>query len=154
MRRGLCILIGAVSGVMVSAGPLAAGEKDAFSNASLAGSYVYSNSSDGVASFGVIAFDGEGGVNLDIRINAPQADGQRTTIAAQGSGRFSVSPNGIGTADITISNGPMARLDYDFIIVDADDGLAEEVFAVLRTGGVNNQLVHPTWSRRSGADKD
>ena len=84
----------------------------------------------------------------------PQADGQRTTIAAQGSGRFSVSPNGIGTADITISNGPMARLDYDFIIVDADDGLAEEVFAVLRTGGVNNQLVHPTWSRRSGAGKD
>ncbi|WP_395689745.1 hypothetical protein [Aestuariivirga sp.] len=154
MGRCFGWVIGAVSGVMVWAGPLAAGEEAAFSNASLAGSYVYSNTNDGVASFGVIAFDGQGRVDLDIRINAPQADGQRTTIAAQGSGRFSVDAKGIGSADISMTKGPMGRLDYDFIIVEADDGLARKVFAVLRTGGVNNQLVHPTWTRRDDARPD
>ena len=144
-------MVSAVSGAVMSLGVAVAGEDVVFSSASLSGSYVYSNSTDGVASFGIIDFDGKGGVTLDIRINARQSEGQRATTEAQGSGIFSVNGEGIGSAEIAMTNGPTPRLDYDFVIVAADDGVAEEVLAVLRSGGVNGQLVQPSWKRRTNA---
>lgn len=154
MTRLFGMMIGAVLGVMMSAHPALADDAAVFSNASLSGSYVYSNSTDGVASFGIITFDGKGQVEIDLRINAPQPGGQRGTVSAQGSGTFSVQPNGIGTASLTMSAGPMAKLDYDFMIVDVEDGVADDVTAVLRSGGVNGQLVQPTWTRRSMVTED
>ena len=145
------LMVGAIAGAMMSLGVAVADQDAVFSTESLSGSYVYSNSTDGVASFGVIDFDGKGGVTLDIRINARQPEGQRATIEAQGSGIFSVNAEGIGTAEIVMTSGPMPRLDYDFVIIAADDGVAEEVLAVLRNGGVNGQLVQPSWKRRTNA---
>lgn len=151
MSRWFGLMEGAVCGAVISMGAAVAGEDLAFSTASLSGSYVYSNSADGVASFGIINFDGKGGVTLDIRINARQAEGQRATIEARGSGVFSVNSQGIGSAEIAMTKGPMPRLDYDFLIVAAENGVAEEVLAVLRSGGVNGQLVQPSWKRRANA---
>lgn len=154
MSRWSGLMVGAVSGAVISVSGAVAGEDVVFSAASLSGSYVYSNSTDGVASFGIIDFDGKGGVTLDIRINTRQSGGQRATIEAQGSGVFSVNSQGIGSAEIAMTKGPMPRLDYDFVIVAADDGVAEEVLAVLRSGGVNAQLVQPSWKRRTNAAAD
>jgi len=144
-------MVGTVSGAVMALGGAAANEDVVFSAESLSGSYVYSNSTDGVASFGIIDFDGKGSLTIDIRINALQPGGQRATIEARGSGSFSINAEGIGAASIVMTNGPMQRLDYDFVIVDANGGLAEEVYAVLRSGGVTGQLVQPTWKRRSNA---
>lgn len=151
MSRWFGSMVGAASGAVMYMGGAVANEDVVLSAASLTGRYVYSNSSDGVASFGIIDFDGKGGVTIDIRINTRQPGGQRATIEAQGSGTFSVNAEGIGGAEIVMTNGPMQRLDYDFVIVDADDGVAEEVLAVLRSGGVNGQLVQPSWKRRANA---
>jgi hypothetical protein len=149
MKSWLGVVVGGALGIAMALGTALADGKAVFSTASLSGSYIYSNSSDDVASLGIINFDGRGGVTLDIRISARQADGRRATVSAQGSGTFSVDVQGIGSAEIAMTKGPAPQLDFDFVIVDTADGVAEHVSALLRSGGVNGQLVQPSWTRRS-----
>jgi hypothetical protein len=133
---------------------LAEPETTAFTDRSLAGTYVYRNTAQNVASFGVIYFDGAGNLNLKLLINAPSTGGERTTVSAMGVGSYRVEPNGMGEATVEFEGIPIEQGVYDFVIVSADDGIAKEVYAVLRSGGIKGQLVNPTWIRISGLNSE
>ena len=127
-------------------------ERKPFSNSSLNGSYGYSSLNEGVASFGVIQFDGAGDLKLKLMINAPSANGERSTVSATGTGTFQVEADGSGSATVDFKEIPIEKGVYDFVIVSSDHGVADEIYAVLRSGGLKGQLVNPTWTRISKGD--
>ena len=119
-----------------------------FNNCVLHGTYAYKNVAQDVASFGVIKFDGNGNASLDIRINArnPGNESTRRTVAATGSGAYRVGVDGIGHVALDFRGIDLKRGVYDFVLLDQQDGIATTIFSVLRDGGVNGQLVDPTWT--------
>jgi hypothetical protein len=151
-------IAGAVAALVVSlCSPMtgfAQAETTAAANGSLAGTYVYRNTTQNVASFGVIHFDGAGNLNLKLLINAPSTGGERTTVSATGVGSYRVEPNGMGEATVEFKGIPIEQGVYDFVIVSVDDGIAKEVYAVLRSGGIKGQLVNPTWIWISGLNSE
>jgi len=121
-----------------------------FGNSSLKGTYTYTNNTDSIGSAGLITFDGNGKVDLAIKVNVPGKNGGRKTVFLSGSGNYSIDTSGAGIATIKTkgADGKEIKLDYDFLITEAAGALANEVFAILQSGGVQGQLVAPTWKRR------
>jgi hypothetical protein len=85
-----------------------AGELSGFGRCSLRGDYVYENVGGGVASFGVLRFDGAGNVEADLRVNAAVGEGgrSRTTRFVTGRGTYMVAENGIGTVKLGFKGMP------------------------------------------------
>ena len=120
-----------------------------FSSSYLKGTYAYTNTSDGIGGVGLISFDGDGQVTMAIRVNVPGKNGSRKIVTLSGAGNYSVDAAGTGLATIEAksANGKELKLEYDFVITKVADTLAIEAFSVLRSGGVQGQLVAPTWRR-------
>jgi len=133
-----------------------ADEKMPFTNASLQGRYAYTNSVSGVASLGMITFDGRGGLTAKIKVNLPCDEEQepacpRTVVdLAKADGEYEIAPNGTGVATINFAD-PTGPTTYDFVISEAKKQggklLATQVFTASQNGGLGGQLVAPTWSR-------
>src|SRR5438093_6947474 len=114
---------------------------------SLQGTYAYVNTAENVASFGLIRFDGKGGLSATIKVNRPAPTGGRTITTLSESGTYVVEPNGVGIATIRFAGVPESTI-YDFLITQtAPPGshhltgrpqhpLATEVFSVSRSGGL------------------
>jgi len=107
-----------------------------------------------------MSFDGRGGVTLSETVNLPCANPGQTcdTIIADviATGIYTVNSDGTGVATFAFkfANGtPIGTEKYDFVISAATKQgrnlLATQVFAADRSGGLNGQLVAPTWSRVS-----
>lgn len=147
---GALVILGACIGQPARAQESAGG---AFTNASLQGTYIYTNSTGDVASFGPMVFDGKGGVTLTLEINlpceTPSAYCSRRVLDTNGSGTYSVEPDGTGSANVNLSTGTII---YSFVISEAmqtpQGTVATEVFAVGQTGGLAGQIVSPVWTRR------
>jgi hypothetical protein len=128
---------------------------ETFTNASLQGTYAYTNSVSGVASLGPITFDGHGGLTATIKVNLPCAGEQipgcpRTVVDLdETDGEYAVAPDGTGVATINFAD-PTGATTYDFMISGTTKRgnklLATQVFTVSRNGGLGGQLVAPTWS--------
>jgi hypothetical protein len=139
-----------------AAQPVLAEEPAPFTNASLQGTYAYTNSVSGVASLGPITFDGHGGLTAKITVNLPCAGepipGCARTLADLGErdGTYAVASDGTGVATIHFAP-PTGPTTYDLMIAGTTKKrhtlLATQVFTVSRTGGLDGQLVAPTWSR-------
>lgn len=124
-----------------------------FTTPSLQGTYAYINNVENVGSVGLINFDGSGGITAEIKVNTPDpTTGGRTVTPTSGSGTYTLDPSGTGVATIKfdVSASPTT---YDFVITKVakqkGQGLAEDVFAVSRTGGLSGQLIAPMWKRIS-----
>ena len=150
LAGALCMLgICAVQAVMADG-------QETFTNASLQGTYAYANSVSGVASLGPITFDGDGRLIAKIKVNLPcdeeHIPGCARTIVDLGErdGEYAVAPDGTGVATINFA-APTGPTTYDFMISGTTKKrhtlLATQVFTVSRTGGLDGQLVTPTWSR-------
>jgi hypothetical protein len=155
----------ALTGVLLVLGLFApqgarAEEKRAFTLESLQGSYAYVNNTGGVASFGPLLFDGQGGLTLKDKVNlpcaAPGVGCSRSLAELTGEGTYTMNPDGTGVATITFteSNGTVRPADvFDFMISGSTKKgkifLATQVFAADRAGGLAGQLVAPTWTRLS-----
>jgi hypothetical protein len=129
----------------------------AYNLASLRGTYSYVNVAENVASFGLIHFDGKGKLTASIKVNRPIAAGGRTMTTLSESGTYTVTPDGHGVATIHFQGVPEPAV-YDFLITQTAPPqlkgkphapLATEVFSVNRSGGLNGQVVAPTWTRRA-----
>src|SRR5262249_37618568 len=157
MRYTLHALAGVLVVLSLCAAPLAmAEEHETFTNASLDGSYAYVNNTGGVASFGPILFDGQGGltlteiVNLPCDTDTPTFDCPRTIVNLTGDGTYTVNPDGTGVAVITFQNNGtvITTGTFDFVISETikkrGQLLATKVFAAEQAGGLAGQLVAPT----------
>ena len=123
---------------------------DSFGNSSLKGTYVYINNTGGIGGAGLITFDGNGKVELAIKVNVPGNNGGRKIVSLSGSGSYSVDASGVGLATIKTNgaDGKEVKLDYDFVISEVAGAQATEVFSILQSGGLQGQLVAPLWKRR------
>ena len=127
-----------------------------FTNASLQGSYAYANSVSGVASLGLITFNGHGGLTAKIKVNLPCEGAQEpgcprmVVDLAEADGAYTVAPDGTGVATINFAL-PTGPTTYDLIISGTKKQgltlLATQVFTASQNGGLGGQLVVPTWSR-------
>jgi hypothetical protein len=147
-------------GVLFVLGILAAQSVKAdgpFTNASLHGKYAYANNTGGVGSFGPMTFDGKGEVTIALTINSPcdqpATSCARTIVETNGSGPYTVKPDGTGIATITFDLPSVGTDKFDFIISKSTNKagilIATQLFAVDEDGGLAGQLVAPTWSRVS-----
>ena len=161
MRNPLNALAGVLFVLGICAAQFAIADEDGtFTIASLQGSYAYVNNNSGVASFGPVIFDGEGGLNLKEKVNLPCSGPSpvlgcaRGIVDLTGSGTYTVNPDGTGVATITFkesSNGSVIGPDtFDFVISETTKKgrtlLATQVFAADQSGGLAGQLVAPTWT--------
>ena len=151
IRRSLGVLLGGLC--LLSLGALhPVSAQGTFTTASLHGTYAYVNNTADVGSLGLIIFDGKGALTTDIKVNLSDGMGGRTVVPDSGPGTYTVDAAGTGVATIEFSTGATT---YDFVITRVarkgqdDRGLATEVFAVARTGGLAGQLIAPTWKRLS-----
>jgi len=150
-RQALGVLLGSLF-VLSLCVPHPVQAQETFTTASLQGTYAYVNSTENVGSLGLITFDGAGALTAEIKVNLPDETGGRTIVPTSGPGTYTVDPAGTGVATIEFSTGP---IPYDFVITKVagkdhgDRGLATEVFAVGRVGGLAGQLIAPTWKRIS-----
>ena len=141
--------------------PGAARAQVTYDVSSLRGTYSYVNVAENIASFGLIHFDGKGGLTASIKVNRPLPTGSRTTTTLAETGTYTVTSDGQGVATIQFQSVPEPAV-YDFLITQtAPPGppqgkkdkprrpLAIEVFSVSRSGGLNGQVVAPTWTRRA-----
>ena len=127
---------------------------------SLRGTYSYVNIAESIASFGLIHFDGKGNLTASIKVNRPLPKGGRTTVTLSETGTYTVERDGQGVATIQFPGVPEPAV-YDFLIIQTAPAsssnpkgkphraLATEVFSVSRSGGLNGQVVAPTWTRRA-----
>ncbi|MGI9441330.1 MAG: hypothetical protein ACR2N1_02625 [Rubripirellula sp.] len=131
-----------------------------FSERSLNGSYASSGAAGGFASrsIGVTKFDGKGGVERFVTINAGSEDGGRKLIYVVSTGTYSVGPEGIGSIQFlnTFSSGNTSTVNYDFVISKSSRGgrngavQANEVTGIQREPGVTASPVEEYWTRREG----
>jgi hypothetical protein len=152
-------LVGVLLVLGICAAPMAMADGEGpFTIASLQGRYAYVNNNGGVASFGPMSFDGQGGLTLKDKVNLPCSDPApscaRVIVDLTGDGTYTVNPDGTGAATITftLSDGTVFSTDtFDFIISGTTKQgatrLATQVFAADQAGGLAGQLVAPTWTR-------
>lgn len=160
-RNPLGTLIGVLVGLSLCTAQIVQAD-GTFSTASLRGTYSYINNAANVASLGLITFDGKGKLTVTIKVNLPGNAGGRTVTPLNGTGTYTVEEAGTGTALIQFDG--IAETPYDFVITQSEklkkpDShpfeeketllLATEVFAVSQSGGLNGQLVAPTWAKRA-----
>lgn len=151
------VLVGVlfILGICAAQSVMADGNRT-FTNASLEGTYAYANSVSGVASLGIITFDGHGGLTAKIKVNLPCEEPQEpgcprtVTDLAAADGEYTVAPDGTGVATINFAD-PTGPTTYDLIITGTKKQghqlLATQVFSASQNGGLGGQLVAPTWSR-------
>jgi hypothetical protein len=107
-----------------------------------------------------MSFNGRGDVTLSETVNLPCVTPgltcDRTIEDIVATGTYTVKPDGTGVATFAFkfANGTTIGIEkYDFVINAATKQgrnlLATQVFAADRSGGLNGQLVAPTWSRVS-----
>ena len=160
IRTAFNALAGVTLALGVCVAQSARADDGIFTIASLQGRYAYVNNTEGVASFGPISFDGRGGVTLSETVNLPCANpGQtcdRTIADVIATGTYTVDSDGTGIATFAFKfadGTPIDTQKYDFVIngvtKQGRNFLATQVFAADRSGGLNGQLVAPTWSRVS-----
>ena len=161
VRKLVHALVGVLGVLGLCAAPLAlADEEGPFTIASLQGRYAYVNNNSGVASFGPMLFDGNGGLTLKDKANLPCSEPApscaRDMVDLTGDGTYTVNPDGTGAATITFtfSDGTVFSTDtFDFMISGTTKQgktlLATQVFAADQAGGLAGQLVAPTWTRIS-----
>lgn len=149
---GSCVAVGI--GVTQLSTQTAQGSSTTFTRASLQGTYAYVNAISDVASFGPIVFNGNGGLRTTLEVNlpcpaTPTVNCPRSISQLSATGTYSVRSDGTGVATI---NFPAGTTVYSFIITEATNlpgrRLATKVFAAARTGGLNGQLIAPTFIRR------
>ncbi|MDB4759786.1 hypothetical protein OAG34_01085 [bacterium] len=131
-----------------------------FSERSLSGSYASSGAAGGFASrsIGVTTFDGRGGVERFVTINAGAEGGGRQLIYVVSTGTYSVGPEGIGSIEFlnTFSSGSTSTVNYDFVINKSSRGgrngavQANEITGIQREAGVTASPVEEFWTRREG----
>ncbi len=131
-----------------------------FSERSLSGSYASSGAAGGFASrsIGVTTFDGKGGVERYVTINAGSEDGGRRLIDVVSAGTYTVGPEGIGSIVFlnTFSSGNTSTVNYDFVISKSSRGgrngavQANEITGIQREPGVTASPVEEYWTRREG----
>lgn len=134
--------------------------KKVFTERSLSGSYASSGAAGGFASrsIGVTTFDGRGGVERFVTINAGAEGGGRKLIYVVSTGTYSVGPDGIGSIEFlnTFSSGNTSTVNYDFVISKSSRGgrngavQANEVTGIQREPGVTASPVEEYWTRREG----
>ena len=160
IRTALSALAGVTLALGICAAHSGRADDGSFTVASLQGRYAYVNNTEGVASFGPMNFDGSGGVTLSEKVNLPCANpGQtcdRTIADVIATGTYTVNSDGTGVATFAFKfadGTPIGTEKYDFVINAATRKgrslLATQVFAADRSGGLQGQLVAPTWSRVS-----
>jgi hypothetical protein len=150
----IMFLAGSLLAVSAFAGHSALAAQDqGFAYASLQGSYAYVNNTGNVASLGPITFDGRGGLSVDIIANLPCVNpavncSRGINDLPPATGTYIVEADGTGITEIEFST---AKVTYNFMIFEATKNgttlLATKIFAAGRSGGLNGQLIAPTWSR-------
>ena len=131
-----------------------------FSVGSLNGSYASSGAAGGFQSrsVGVTTFDGNGGVERFVTINAAADGGGRKLIYVVSTGTYSVGPEGMGSIEFNniFASGAESSVNYDFVISKSTRGgrngavQAEEITGVQREPGVTASPVEEYWTRREG----
>ena len=131
-----------------------------FSERSLYGSYASSGRAGGYLSrsVGVTTFNGRGGVERFVSINAAADDGGRKLIYVVSNGTYTVGDDGIGEIEFTnaFSSGNTSVVHYDFVISkSARNGRggsiqANEITGIQREPGVTASPVEEYWTRREG----
>ncbi len=131
-----------------------------FSARSLSGSYASSGAAGGFASrsIGVTTFDGKGGVERFVSINAEAEGGGRKLIYVVSTGTYTVGPEGIGSIEFlnTFSSGSTSTVNFDFVISKSSRGgrygaaQANEITGIQREPGVTASPVEEYWTRREG----
>jgi hypothetical protein len=156
-RTALGVLLGGLVCLGVGVPYAVQAQSVIFNNASLQGTYAYTNNVQNVqvvSSVGLISFNGNGGVALQIKVNYPDpTTGDLTVIPQNGTGKYTVEPTGIGVATIR-SDTETEPTTYDFVITgiakrSSGQALATEVSAMARSSGLSGGLVAPTWKRIS-----
>jgi hypothetical protein len=155
-RTALGVLLGGLVYLGVGVPYAVQAQSVIFNNASLQGTYAYTNNVQNVqvvSSVGLISFDGNGGVALQIKVNQPDAKtGDLTLVPQNGTGTYTVEPTGIGVATIRSGN-ETEPTTYDFVITgiakrSSGQALATEVSA-MATSALSGGLVAPSWKRIS-----
>jgi hypothetical protein len=147
-RQALGALLGGL--VLLSlAAPHPGQAEEPFTTASLHGTYAFVSDQENTASVGLITFDGEGGLTVEVLINRPDERGGRELLPTSGPGTYTVDAAGTGVAKIASTAGTGT---FDFVITAVadkghEDRLATEVFAVSRGGGQRGNVIAPTWKR-------
>jgi hypothetical protein len=164
-RRGRALLA-AASVAVLSAFPVGAQQHTGgsrFTLASLDGAYAYANSLSNVASYGVVRFDGRGGLSVDVlHVNTPcnTCTGQRSiTELNDGTGSYQMTAEGTGSLTVTYatinpSTGSPYTFTYEFVVTSAIEmaggkRLAVNLFSAGTTGGLDGQLFAPTLTRQA-----
>ena len=131
-----------------------------FSERSLSGSYASSGSADGFQSrsIGVTTFDGRGGVERFVSINASDGEGGRRNILLTSTGTYSIDSSGIGEIHFLneFVDGGTSEVTFDFVIAKSARGgdrgalIADEITGLQREAGVTASLIEEYWTRREG----
>ena len=136
-------------------------ENGIFTLASLKGTYSYANQEANIGSYGIMYFDGRGGVTTpELRANTPTPDNTRVLVSlGSGVGVYDIGSNGNGTVFLTFPDSPsLSQLDYEFVVTKSSGSTDEtlpnnkvkmvyDMTGFLMTGGLDGQLVVPYWSR-------
>jgi hypothetical protein len=127
-----------------------------FRVSSLKGEYSYSNRVSDVGSYGIMTFDGKGGVTMDdLVVNRPSpppplvATAREIVSLGPAIGNYTIEADGRGQAFLDFA---MNDLNYEFVVVESGKVVlgikeAKAVDAFLTTPGLSGQLVAPTWSK-------
>jgi len=131
-----------------------------FSERSLSGSYASSGAAGGYQSrsIGVTTFDGRGGVERFVTINAEAQGGGRKLIYVVSTGTYTVGPEGIGSIEFlnTFSSGSTSTVNFDFVVSKSSRGgrsgaiQANEITGIQREAGTTASPVEEYWTRREG----
>jgi hypothetical protein len=162
-----CLITGIAGAILSVALPGSSNSVDAkdrynsgFSERSLSGSYASSGRAGGYLSrsVGVTTFNGRGGVERFVSINAADDDGGRKLIHVVSNGTYTVGDDGIGEIEFTnvFSSGNTSVVHYDFVISKSSRGgrggsiQANEITGIQREPGVTASPVGEYWTRREG----
>lgn len=86
-------------------------------------------------------FDGHGNATSAGLLNAPTADGGRQIIQTSEAYTYTMSADGMGT--LINVNG---QVEYDIVIIHAEEGLAAEIVGLRRRPGDGSTLVMTVWT--------
>jgi len=120
-------------------------------NSSLFGTYASVGTGDDhtSASVGTVTYDGEGGVTRSLVVNAPDGNGGRRRLLFEGTGTYTVNPDGTGVVFLTnVINGTSTiEVTIDFVIQESlavgkgGQRRATKLFGIQREGGTTVSLV-------------
>lgn len=158
-----CLLVGCIALLPLSSSETAVaapGGGSGFSEQSLNGSYASSGRAGGFLSrsVGVTTFDGKGGVERFVSINASDGADGRRIILLTSIGTYTVNASGLGEVRLVnqFVDGRTNEVTYDIVISESSRGgaqgylLADAINGIQREAGVTASLVEEAWTRREG----